>query len=136
MSAPALTVMFRTDRSGPFKGDVTAVFPTLPSDYAGRYFTVYAHLGQHGSGSAEWLRSTRPATDAEAADLLAELRGIYETGPDAVRLVQVKRRTAKHREEFRQNVRQSLAALRADPSGAPWSPDARAEAFAAAGVVS
>lgn len=108
MTFHKMPVMFRAERSGPFKGDVTAVFPTLPSDCAGRFFTVYAHIGQHSSGSDEWLRSTRTATDAEASELLEELRGIYTTRPqqrpdiygEPVDLVPVKRRTAAHRRKF------------------------------------
>lgn len=69
-----LPIIFRAERSD---GDVTAVFPTLPGTCAFD-FTVYAHLGQHGSGDSGWYRSTRPATPAEYAPLLRELRGIYD----------------------------------------------------------
>ncbi len=81
-----LPILFRAERSGPHKGYVTAVFPTLPGTNA-YDFTCYAHLGQHGSARLEWYGTTRPATPAEYADLLRELRGIYETGDDACKLV-------------------------------------------------
>ena len=80
-----LPVIFRAEKHGPFKGDVTAVFPTL--DEGGYMVRVYAHIGQHSKGSREWYNTTRAAKPDEYADLLTELRGIYETGPDAVRLV-------------------------------------------------
>lgn len=65
-----LPVIFRAERSGAFKGDITAVFPTLE--------TCYAHIGQHSGYSLDWYYSTRPAKPAEYASLLAEVRSIYE----------------------------------------------------------
>jgi hypothetical protein len=88
-----LIVLFRAERSGLYKGNVTAVFPT-DIDVHG-YFTVYAHAGQHGSGSRGWYNKTRAATEADYADLLKELRGIYETGDNPTRLVVRKRWPAK-----------------------------------------
>jgi hypothetical protein len=64
-------VIFRTERSGYFKGDVTACFPTIPGNPG--MATCYAHVGQHGSYSWGWYRTTRLATPDEYADLLAEL---------------------------------------------------------------
>lgn len=95
---PPLPVIFRADRSGDFKGQVTAFFPTLPGDPDPWTCTCYAHVGQHGSASVDYYRTTRAATEAESADLLAELRRIYERDddPDAVRLVPVKRWTRHH----------------------------------------
>lgn len=88
-----LPVIFRAERSGPAKGEVTAVFPTEPFNTAGD-FTVYAHIGQHGGGSLGWYRGTRPATESEYAELLRELRGIYE-GEGDTRLVVRQRRSAR-----------------------------------------
>lgn len=85
-----MRVIFRADRHGLYKGDVTAVFPDEP-EYEGN-MVCYAHIGQHSRCSLGWYRTTRPATETEYADLLAELRGIYETGDDPVRLVVAKRR--------------------------------------------
>lgn len=96
MTRESLPVIFRAERSGKFKGHVTAVFPTLsgtPDPYS---FTVYAHVGQHGTGSKEWYWITRAAKPAEYADLLAELRRIYETGDDAVSLMVAHRFTRHH----------------------------------------
>lgn len=90
-----LPVIFRAERSGDHRGDVTAVFPTEPGDPFGRA-VCYAHIGQHSACDRGWYATTRPAAPAEYAALLRELRGIYEEGADAVRLDIVQRWTAKH----------------------------------------
>lgn len=100
-----LPVIFRADRSGPAKGEVTAVFPTLP---AGRgEMTCYAHVGQHSGCSPSWYRTTRPAKPHEYVDLLLELRRIYSRAddPDAVELVICERITPAHRKAFWQDQR-------------------------------
>ena len=74
-----MPIIFRAERSGDFKGDVTAVFPTI-TERAG--FLTYAHIGQHSAGSLGWYRQTRAAKPAEYADLLRELRRIYEADGD------------------------------------------------------
>ncbi len=69
-------VIFRVDK----QGEVTAVFPTLQGT-SPKDFTVYAHVGQHGTGSKGWYHTTRAAKPEEYKDLLSELRVIYEDGP-------------------------------------------------------
>jgi len=103
-----LPVLFRADKQGDFKGHVTAVFPTLPGDSDPWSVTCYAHVGQHGSCTKAWYWTTRPATPAEFADLLCELRGIYSRAgdPDAVDLVNVKRWT-RHHDAARQTERRA-----------------------------
>lgn len=98
----ALPVIFRAERSGDFKGDVTAVFPTLPGTSDPWTCTAYAHVGQHSICNREWYATTRAATPDEYADLLAELRGIYERDDDAdaVRLEVVQRWT-RHLDDAR-----------------------------------
>lgn len=64
-------VLFRIDKHGAFKGELTAVFPTLPGSPG--LMSCYAHLGQHSSCGRGWLASTRPAKPAEYADLQREL---------------------------------------------------------------
>lgn len=91
-----LPVIFRAERSGPFKGQVTAVFPTLPFGLTNIPLTTYAHVGQHSGGSLDWYYSTRPAKPHEYAALLDELRAIYERQPDAVELVVYQRMTSRH----------------------------------------
>jgi hypothetical protein len=55
--------------------DVFALFPTLPADTFGNYCTCYQHVGQHSSADYNHcIHNSRPATEAEAADLLAELK--------------------------------------------------------------
>lgn len=66
-------VLFRAERAGVYKDQITAVFPTLPGTNNPATFTVYAHVGQHGTGMRGWYADTRPATPEEYAPLLAEL---------------------------------------------------------------
>lgn len=70
-----IPVIFRAERSGKFKGDVTAVFPEF-TEWCGD-MACYSHIGQHSTCSLEWYYSTRPATPEEYAPLLAELKTIY-----------------------------------------------------------
>lgn len=104
----ALPVIFRAERSGEFKGDVTAVFPTLAGT-SRHDFTIYAHVGQHGTGSFDWYRGTRPATPAEYAPLYRELRGIYESSPpgdcEPVTLAIARRFTSAHDKARRLDAR-------------------------------
>lgn len=73
----SLTVIFRADKAGRHKGEVTAIFPTLPWNNAGD-LTAYAHIGQHGAASLAWYYAdTRPARPDEFAPLLRELQQIY-----------------------------------------------------------
>lgn len=102
MSRPEpLPVIFRAEwNDSPKTGNVhiTAVFPTLPGNRDPYTATCYAHVGQHSACSPEWYRTTRPASPDESADLLAELRRIYESGHygEPVRLVIAKRWTRRH----------------------------------------
>jgi len=101
-----LPVIFRAERSGEFKGQVTAVFPTLPADYRGRFMTCYAHIGQHSGCGFDWYRSTRAAKPAEYSDLLRELRAIYELDEfEPVQPVVYRRMQPAHRREFDKNLR-------------------------------
>jgi hypothetical protein len=71
-----IPVVFRAEKSGTFKGEVTAVLPTLEANpYR---WVCYAHIGQHSECSRIWYNSTRQATPIEYADLLAELQHIYD----------------------------------------------------------
>ncbi len=64
-------VLFRAERSGLFKGDVTAVFPEY-EDQPG-FYSCYAHVGQHSACSKAWYAATRLAKPEEYADLKKEL---------------------------------------------------------------
>lgn len=90
---PPLPVIFRK-----VDNDVTAFFPTEVWGY--QTMPCYAHVGQHGGASFGWYNVTRAASPDEYADLLAELRRIYEQGDDPVRLVVYQRMTKGHREAF------------------------------------
>lgn len=88
MGAKAETtrVAFRVDKSGKFKGTVTAVLPDFPEDNG---FTCYAHVGQHGTCSRAWIWSkTRPATEAEYKELLNELKQIGYENIRVIRRIQ------------------------------------------------
>lgn len=57
-------------------GEIVALFPDIPADPHGRYVLGFQHIGQHGGADYDYVVSqTVPATDAEAADLKAELEG-------------------------------------------------------------
>lgn len=91
-----LNVVFRVESSG----DVLAVFPSIPADYQGSML-CYARMGQHsGCSDSYYYHGTKPATPEQYAPLLNELRGIYEKGEDAVRLVPLKKRSQKDRDRF------------------------------------
>jgi len=117
-----LPVTFRRQRSGPWKGSITAVFPTLPATYSGDDMTCYCVNEGHSGASLGWYYgSTRPATEAEYADTLKALRRLYENPEDdPVRLVIVKRITPAMRAEFDAEQRRARESLRDNPGGAPW----------------
>lgn len=106
-----LPVLFRVIR-----GELLAIFPTLPHDYEGQFYTCYAHVGQHGACSKSFTSAGRLAKPEEYADLLSELRGIYEhkfSGDDEIYpLYVVKRTSGAHHKAFRAEV-QRLAEVRA-----------------------
>jgi len=107
----SLPVIFRTHRHGEYKGVVTAVFPTLPGTPDPWSFTVYEHVGQHSDASKAWYLTTCAAKPEQFADLLRELRGIYETPDSAWEIppvnLQVAQRFTRHHDKARR------AALRA-----------------------
>lgn len=93
-------VVFRAELNRLFKGDVVAVFPTLPADTIGAQMTCYAHIGQHSGCSFDWYNTTRAARPEEYADLLAELVSI------GYRLKVYKRITRQHRDAMRRAARE------------------------------
>ncbi len=75
MSKTTDPVVIRVWKGDP--DDVFALFPAYPADNYGQYCTSYQHIGQHSSADYHHcIRQSRPATEAEAADLLTELRRI------------------------------------------------------------
>ena len=106
---PVLPVIFRAEKSGDSKGEVTAVFPTLGGTGA-HDFTVYAHIGQHSSGTRGWYNQTRAARPDEYASLLSELRRIYERGEDAVKLRVTERFSSAHDSQRRREHEEQRAA--------------------------
>ena len=75
MSKPIDPVIIRVWKGD--DSDVFALLPVLPADNYGDLCTSYQHVGQHsGADYRHCMSNSRPATAAEAADLLAELRAI------------------------------------------------------------
>ncbi len=70
-----IPIIFRAVKSGQFKGEVTAFFPTFNRGEIN--LICYSHVGQHGEASREYYYSCRPAKPAEFKELLAELQAIY-----------------------------------------------------------
>ena len=86
---PILPVIFRhaTYESA---HEVLALLPTIPANYG--CIVCYSHIGQHSEcdyafATGHGAATIRNATPSEYTPLLAELRGIYESNPDAYRLV-------------------------------------------------
>lgn len=99
-----LDVVFRASRGR--HPEITACFPTEPADLRGTQFTCYAHIGQHSGASWGWYQTTRAAKPEEYADLLAELRQIYEQdGDEPVRLIVRQRVSRAMRDAFNANWR-------------------------------
>lgn len=77
-----VSILFRCDRDG---SHVTAVFPSLAE--GPNVVRCYEHVGQHSACSRDWYWSTRPARPDEYANLLAEVRSIYESDGDCLLVV-------------------------------------------------
>jgi hypothetical protein len=88
----AIPVIFRVERSGPFKGVVTAVLPTMPATPNQAEFTTFDLLGGFSAGGVAWYNGTRAATPAEAWRLLQTLQELFDG--DAV--VPIKRMSRGH----------------------------------------
>ena len=107
---PEMAVIFRKDRGK--DATVTAVFPTEPASYHYGEMTCYSHVGQHSGCSHNWYIATRAANPAEYADLLAELRQIYEQDEDQpVKLVVRQRITRQMQHEYRRNYKRIFDAI-------------------------
>lgn len=67
-----------TDFSDFYGNDVTAFIygDGIPVNYGN--IMSYQHIGQHGEASLDYYNSLRPASPDEYADLLAELKSIYD----------------------------------------------------------
>ena len=66
-------------------GQVIALFPDIPWSGQRGEVTSYMHLGQHGAADyCHVVATTKPATEGEYGDLLAELS---QAGYDNMRIV-------------------------------------------------
>jgi len=105
-----LPVIYRKDKED---SAIVAIFPTIWE--TGNTMLCYAHVGQHGSASDEYVsRNTVPAKPNEYADLHKELTGIYTTRPslapeiygEPVQLAVKERQSPKMREAWRAMARE------------------------------
>ena len=95
-------VLFRVHRAPKKHGsEVTAVFPCEPHSYDGNEMSCYVHVGQHGGCDLGWYNQTRPATEAEYADLKQEL----ESAPYGYRFKVYRRMNRALRDRFMAEVR-------------------------------
>jgi len=84
------------------EGDVIALFPTIPSDYLGRYCGSYMPIGQHSGADYDGLvMVTKLATPAEYAELLKEL---VQIGYDDLKVY--KRETPQMRAEYQKTLQE------------------------------
>ena len=68
-----IRVIFRTEKSGEYKGEVFAVFPDY---WNGRYVEIFCSDG-HTEADPGWIQQkTRPATESEYAPLLKAMRNM------------------------------------------------------------
>ena len=84
---------------------ITAFFPTCPWNYEGTEIACYEHIGQHGGASFQYFLSGKKCKPEEYADLLKELRGIYESALDPLELVVYQKMTPQHRDKFDSEVK-------------------------------
>lgn len=83
-------LVFRAERNK--DAEVTAVYDEPLSDSSRvAILTVYAHMGQHGSGSLDWYRRTRAAKPEEYAPLLKEMQSIVKLSDPTATVVVGKR---------------------------------------------
>lgn len=69
-------VVFRKVTTKDFYGEIIAVFPIC---WNRNMLTSYEHVGQHGPCDYDFYRNcTKPASQSEYAELLSELRTIYD----------------------------------------------------------
>ena len=73
-------VVFRKVITKDFYGDIIAVFPICWNRCSKDLdLASYEHVGQHGPCSLDFYRkNTKPASQSEYAELLSELRTIYD----------------------------------------------------------
>lgn len=69
--------IFRAEKSGAYKGTVTAVFPEIAGTYDWHAtMACYEHVGQHSTCTVGWYQTTRAAKPHEYEALRQELESI------------------------------------------------------------
>ena len=101
-----LAAIVRIWKHGDAKGDALILFPDSPADYNGRYCESWDSCGGHGGADyAHIIRSTRPATAQEAADVKRRYDAQHNCAAlsgNPVELALYKRRTSAHRRAYRE----------------------------------
>lgn len=70
---PVTEVIFRKERGGKHKCEITAVFPYILHNYTEYTMLCFASLGQHSGCSYAWYLDTSPASPEEYKELYDEL---------------------------------------------------------------
>lgn len=84
--APKFTIAMTKVTFRKWKGEIIALFPDIPWNPHDYTTSSYMHVGQHGGADyGSIIAASRPATEPQYRDLLAELRAI---GYDDLRVVQ------------------------------------------------
>lgn len=84
--APKFTIAMTKVTFRKWKGEIIALFPDIPWNPHDYTTASYMHVGQHSSADYQYVVAhSRPATEPQYRDLLAELRAI---GYDDLRVVQ------------------------------------------------
>lgn len=60
-------------------GELIALFPELPATPDSSFCLCYVHIGQHSAATPDLVRTTKRATESEAAPLKAELERVGYT---------------------------------------------------------
>ncbi len=76
-------------------GEVNAFLLGVPASPG--TVTCYAHVGQHSEAAVAYYQGGRLARDDEFQPLLSELRSIYESGDEPMKLVVRRRDTPLYR---------------------------------------
>ena len=67
-----MRILFRVDKIGKFKGDITAIFVDELFTHYGTDLTCYAHIGQHSAASLTYAKSCKAATQVQYFDLFEQ----------------------------------------------------------------
>jgi hypothetical protein len=127
LPAVVLARMYRNQRDrDSVAGMAVLVWPLEIADYHGREVSAWFRIGQHGGVDLRGLLdATRPATEAEAAEALAQWRSEGpDRDPESCPLLLRKRCPPWHVMfgEWQRQAAEYRADVARNPAGAPWVP--------------